>query len=174
MDDQGRAFLEAALPHLDAVYRVARHTSRDHEHAEDLVQETYLRAFAAFESHRGPSTKAWLVTICLNLARSQARRRARRVVEAALPEHYEPEAPGAGVPEEALANIDRASVSRALARVPEDQRKAIVLMDLAGHSASEVAEMLGCPRNTVLSRVHRGRQRLASLLVEEDIHRDVP
>ena len=77
------------------------------------------------------------------------------------------------VPEEALANIDRASVSRALARVPEEQRLAIVLMDLAGHSASEAAEMLGCPRNTVLSRVFRGRQRLASLLVEEDINRDV-
>ena len=81
MDDNGRAFLEAALPHIDAVYRVARHTSRDHHHAEDLVQETYLRAFAAFASHRGPSTKAWLVTICLNLARSEGRRRARRVVE---------------------------------------------------------------------------------------------
>jgi RNA polymerase sigma-70 factor (ECF subfamily) len=173
MDDQGRAFLEATMPHLDAVYRVARHTSRDHHHAEDLVQETYMRAFAAFDSHRGPSTKAWLVTICLNLARSQGRRRARRVVETALPEHYEPEATGASVPEEALASIDRSAVSRALARVPDEQRQAIVLMDLAGHSASEVAEMLGCPRNTVLSRVHRGRQRLAALLVEEDMNRDV-
>jgi DNA-directed RNA polymerase specialized sigma24 family protein len=47
-------------------------------------------------------------------------------------------------------------------------------MDLSGHSASEVAEMLGCPRNTVLSRVYRGRQRLTSLLVQEDINRDVP
>ena len=174
MDDQGRAFLEATMPHLDVVYRVARHTSRDHHHAEDLVQETYLRAFAAFAPHHGPSTKAWLVTICLNLARSQGRRRARRVVETAMPEPYEAEAPGVGVPEEALANIDRAAVSRALAQLPDEQRQAIVLMDLAGHSASDVAEMLGCPRNTVLSRVFRGHQRLASLLVEEDMNRDVP
>ena len=94
MDDHERAFLEAAMPHLDVVYRVARHTSRDHHQAEDLVQETFLRAFAAFDSHRGPSTKAWLVTICLNLARSEGRRRARRVVETSLSEHYEPEAPG--------------------------------------------------------------------------------
>ncbi len=173
MDDQG-AFLGAALPHLDAVYRVARHVARDHHHAEDLVQETYLRAFAAFDSHRGPSTKAWLVTICLNLARSDGRRRSRRVVETAMPESYEVEAPGASVPEKAMANIDRAEVSRALAQLPEEQRLAIVLMDLAGHSASEVAEMLGCPRNTVLSRVYRGRQRLTSLLVEEDINRDMP
>lgn len=169
MDDQGRAFLEAAMPHLDIVYRVARHTTRDHHHAEDLVQETYLRAFAAFGTHRGPSTKAWLVTICLNLARSQGRRRARRVVETAMPEPYEPEAPGVSVPEEALANIDRAVVSRALAQLPDEQRQAIVLMDLAGHSASDVAEMLGCPRNTVLSRAFRGRQRLVSFLVEEDM-----
>ena len=141
-----RAFLEAALPHLDVVYRVARHTSRDHHHAEDLVQETYLRAFAAFASHRGPSTKAWLVTICLNLARSEGRRRARRVVEDAhFPSHTSRRPRAVSVPEEALANIDRASVSRALAKVPEEQRLAIVLMDLAGHSASEVAEILGLP-----------------------------
>ena len=174
MDDRERAFLEAAMPHLDVVYRVARHTSRDHHQAEDLVQETYLRAFAAFASHRGPSTKAWLVTICLNLARSEGRRRARRVVETSLPEHHEPEArrgerargsPGQRRPGFGLS---------ALAQLPEEQRLAIVLMDLAGHSASEVAEMLGCPRNTVLSRVFRGRQRLASLLVGEDINRDVP
>jgi RNA polymerase sigma-70 factor (ECF subfamily) len=174
MDDQGRAFLEAALPHLDAVYRVARHAARDHHHAEDLVQETYLRAFAAFDSHRGPSTRAWLVTICLNLARSDGRRRARRVVETAMPEPYEPEASGVSVPEKAMANIDRAEVSRALAQLPDEQRLAIVLMDLTGHSASEVAEMLGCPRNTVLSRVYRGRQRLTSLLVQEDMNRDMP
>jgi len=62
MNDQGRALLDAALPHMDVTYQVARHASRDHHHAEDLVQATYLRAFAAFEGHRGPSTKAWLVT----------------------------------------------------------------------------------------------------------------
>ena len=171
MNDEGRTFLEAALPHLDVIYRVARYASKDHHRAEDLVQETYMRAYAAFASHRGPSTKAWLVTICLNLARSDGRRRARRPVEAPLLPLHDPEAPGVNVPEEALASIDRGSVSRALSKLPEDQRLAIVLMDLAGHSASEVADMLGCPRNTVLSRVHRGHKRLASLLVEEDVTR---
>jgi RNA polymerase sigma-70 factor, ECF subfamily len=171
MNDEGKAFLDAALPHLDAVYRVARYASRDHHRAEDLVQETYLRAYAAFDRHRGPSTKAWLVTICLNLARSEGRRRARRPAETVLPDLREREAAAVNVPEEALAHIDRDLVSRALARLPEEQRLAVVLMDLAGHSASEVGEMLGCPRNTVLSRVHRGHQRLASLLIEEDVNR---
>ena len=72
MNDEGRAFLDATLPHLDVVYRVARYASKDLHRAEDMVQETYLRGYAAFGSHRGPSTKAWLVTICLNLARSEA------------------------------------------------------------------------------------------------------
>ncbi|HTV12395.1 MAG TPA: RNA polymerase sigma factor [Acidimicrobiales bacterium] len=178
MDNKERAFLDATLPHLDVLYRVALHASRDHHKAEDLVQETYLRAYAAFETQRGPSVKAWLVTICLNLARSEGRRQARRVAEAplsAVHEHdHEPMAPRVGVAEEAIANIDRECVARALARLPEDQRLAIVLMDLAGHSASEVGEILGCPRNTVLSRAFRGRQRLASLLVEEDVGRDLP
>ncbi|HUB71159.1 MAG TPA: RNA polymerase sigma factor [Acidimicrobiales bacterium] len=174
MNSEESAFLEATLPHLDAVYRVARHMSPDHHGAEDLVQETYLRAFAAFGTHRGESTKAWLVTICLNLARSAGRRRSRRVAETPLTDDVQPEAAIAGVPENAFANIDRDTVSRALARVPEEQRTAIVLMDLAGHSASEVAQMLGRPRNTVLSWAHRGRRRLASLLVEEGVNRDVP
>lgn len=174
MNNEARSFLEATLPHVDVLYRVARHASRDPHHAEDLVQETYLRAFAAFPTHHGPSTKAWLVTICLNLARSEGRRRARRVAETALPAGRDPEDPAVRVPEEALANIERSAVSRALARLPEEQKQAIVLMDLAGQSASEVAATLGCSRNTVLSRVFRGRQRLASLLVEEDVNRDVP
>jgi len=174
VNSEERAFLDATLPHLDVIYRVARHVSVDSHSAEDLVQETYLRAFAAFSTYRGGSAKAWLVTICLNLARSAGRRRSRRVAETALTGAPEPEAGGVSVPEEAFANIDRDSVSRALARVPEEQRLAIVLMDLAGHTASEVAEMLGRPRNTVLSWAHRGRRRLASLLVEEGVNRDVP
>lgn len=164
-----RAFLDATLPHLDALYRVARHASGDHHKAEDLVQETYLRAYAAFDRHRGPSTKAWLVTICLNLARSEGRRRARRGVETTLVPGDDPEARARSVPEEAIANIDRSAVAQALARLPEEQRVAVVLMDLAGHSASEVADMLGCPRNTVLSRAHRGHRRLAMLLAGEDV-----
>jgi RNA polymerase sigma-70 factor (ECF subfamily) len=173
LDDVKRDFLDATLPHLDAVYRVARHVGRDHHAAEDLVQETYLRAFAAFEHHRGPSTRAWLVTICLNLARSDGRRRSRRPTEVALVAGDEPGPAVVGVPEEALARIDQAVVARALTRVPEEQRVAIVLMDLAGHSASEAAAMLGCPRSTVLSRVHRGRRRLAAILVNEDVNHDV-
>ncbi len=73
-----RVFLEATLPHLDVVYQVARQAAGEGQDPEDLVQETYLRAYAGFGSYRGGSVRAWLAAICLNVARSQARRRRRR------------------------------------------------------------------------------------------------
>lgn len=173
MDETGQAFLEATLPHLDVVYRVARHAGRDHHRAEDVVQETYLRAYAGFAGHRGPSTRAWLVAICLNLVRSEERRRARRVVEAPPAEADVYPAAGRDVADEVLAGLDGERVTRALQRLPEEQRRAIVLMDLAGFTAAEVAAQLGCSRNTVLSWVHRGHRRLAALVAREDADRDL-
>ena len=73
-----RAFLEATLPYVDVVWQVARQAAGDGQEPEDLVQETYLRAYAAFGSYRGESMRAWLAAICLNVARSEARRRRRR------------------------------------------------------------------------------------------------
>jgi RNA polymerase sigma-70 factor (ECF subfamily) len=173
MDERARPFLDETLPHLDLLYHVARRAGQDHHHAEDIVQETYLRAYAAFEQRRSDNTRAWMVSICLNLIRSEGRRLRRRPTEAPLFEAAEFEAIGVGVPEEALALLDREAIARALTHLPRDQRLAIVLMDLAGLTASEAAEALGCPRNTVLSWVHRGRKRLAAHLVEQDLSRDV-
>lgn len=175
MDKPEQEFLEATLPHLDTVYRVARHLGADRWSAEDLVQETYLRAFAGFSRHCGPSTRAWLVTICYNLARSEGRRRARGVVKH-LATLEDPDRAGPGnsdVNREVQARLDRDVLARALGTLSEEQRLAIVLMDLAGHSASEVGQMLGVPRGTVLARVHRGHRRLAQLLAAQGIDRDL-
>src|SRR5260370_33310269 len=84
MSGDHRAFLDATLPCLDVVYQVARHAAVDGQEPEDLVQETYLRAYAAFGSWRGGSTRAWLAAICLKAARSGARRRRRRAGGGAL------------------------------------------------------------------------------------------
>ena len=78
MEGNHREFLDATLPYLDVVYQVARHAAGDGRAPEDLVQETYLRAYAAFGSCRGQNMRAWLAAICLNAARSEARRRRRR------------------------------------------------------------------------------------------------
>jgi RNA polymerase sigma-70 factor, ECF subfamily len=172
-----RVFLEATLPHLDVVYQVARQAARDGQDPEDLVQETYLRAYAGFGSYRGGNTRAWLAAICLNAARSQARRRRRRpwevpgsaLLEVLPRSRADGGAVAADVAEVVIAGLDAETVSRCLARLPEPQRVCIVLMDVAGYTAREVAEVLGCPRGTVLARVHRGRRRLARLLAEAGV-----
>jgi RNA polymerase sigma-70 factor (ECF subfamily) len=117
-----------------------------------------------------------LVTICINLARSEGRRRSRRVREspASSTDLGDLEPIGPDVYHQVQARLDKEAVVRALEGLAQEQRLAIVLMDLAGHTAAEVAEMLGVPRGTVLARVHRGRRRLARVLAAEGIGRDVP
>ena len=161
-----RAFMEATLPHAEVVYRVARHVAADQAEAQDLVQETYLRAYTKFSTQRGTNTRAWLIAICLNAARSQARQARRRPAEvrAELPEVVDP---GADVFAAAVAGIDREVLRAALARLAEGQRTALVLMDIGGLTAAEAAQVLGCPRGTVLARAHRGRRALMQLLVSE-------
>jgi len=175
-------FLEATLPHLDAVYQVARQVAGEGLEPEDLVQETYLRAYAGFGSYRGGNMRAWLAAICLNVARSQARRRRRRPWEVPGPALLDA-LPAAGVgggeaaadvADVVVAGLDAEKVSRCLARLPEPQRVCIVLVDVAGYTAREAAEALGCPRGTVLARVHRGRRRLAQLLTEAGVSHGRP
>jgi RNA polymerase sigma-70 factor (ECF subfamily) len=171
-----RAFLDATLPHVDAVYQVARQVAGAGQEPEDLVQETYLRAYAAFGSYRGENTRAWLAAICLNAARSEARRRRRRPRELPAGELLDALAltrPAGGeaadVADVVIAGLDARAVSGCLALLPEPQRLCIVLMDVAGYTAAETAQALGCPRGTVLARVHRGRRRLARLLAEAGV-----
>ena len=183
MGSDHRAFLDATLPYLDVVYQVARQAAGDGQEPEDLVQETYLRAYAAFGSYRGGSMRAWLAAICLNVARSEGRRRRRCPLElpaAALPDWLPAARPAVGgegaadVADVVLAGLDAQAVSRCLAMLPEPQRLCIVLMDVAGYTARETAEVLGCPRGTVLARVHRGRRRLAQLLTEAGVSHGRP
>jgi RNA polymerase sigma-70 factor (ECF subfamily) len=122
-----------------------------------------------------PSTaaaaRAWLATICLNAARFERRRLARRPREV-LDAEPEPLAAASRDPvaDDALASLDQATIRAGPARLPEPQRLCIALMDIAGYTASETAEVLGCPRGTVLARVHRGRVRLACILAGSEAH----
>jgi RNA polymerase sigma-70 factor (ECF subfamily) len=177
-----RAFLDATLPYLDVVYQIAWHAAGDGQQPEDLVQETYLRAYAAFGSFRGGNTRAWLAAICLNAARSEARQRRRRPWEMpaqALLDSLPPARTDGGgaapdVADVVIARLDAQAASRCLALLPEPQRVCVVLMDVAGYTAREAAEALRCPRGTVLARVHRGRRRLAQLLAEAGVSHGRP
>jgi len=165
------AFLDATLPHLDVVWNVARRMAADQASAEDLVQETYLRAFRSYQTKGTGDMRSWLVAICLNTARSEFRRSQRRPQEEPMTALLSATTSGGDVAGGALAALERQALGRMLAELPEAQRTAIVLVDLAGLTAHEAATVVGAPRGTVLARIHRGRRRLARLLEREGIRR---
>lgn len=158
-------FLRATMGAMDLVFNLSRRLTDRRQDAEDLVQDTFLQAFRAWVDHRRPKkVEPWLATICLNLARSRYRARARRKADVPL-EEWMPEARSGGDPESlAVGKIEREELYRAMRELPEEQRVAITLVDLSGFSTYEAAEAMGTPRGTVLSRLHRGRRTLARLL----------
>jgi RNA polymerase sigma-70 factor, ECF subfamily len=169
----GDDFLAATLPALDLVHNLARGFVRERADAEDLVQETYLRAWQAWTAGRPPRrVEPWLATICLNLGRDRARRAATRLE---VPSEQLPDLAGPGdVAAEAIERTRRAQVERALWALPEPQRVTITLMDLGGFTAAEVAGLLGRPRGSVLAWAHRGRKALARLVREQEAGRRAP
>jgi RNA polymerase sigma-70 factor, ECF subfamily len=158
-------FLRATMGAMDLVFNLSRRLTDSRQDAEDLVQDTFLRAFGAWTEHRRPTrVEPWLATICLNLARSRFRARARRPAEVPLEEWMVEPRPTADPESRALEGIEREELFRAIRGLPEEQRVAIVLVDLSGFTTYEAAEAMGTPRGTVLSRLHRGRRALARLL----------
>jgi RNA polymerase sigma-70 factor (ECF subfamily) len=166
-------FLRATLPALDLVYNLARRLVGRQADAEDLVQETYLRAWRAWTAGRPPRrVEPWLATICLNAGRDQVRRASARLE---LPAGSAWELPGsADVEAEAIARAWRAQVEQAMWRLPAEQRIVITLMDLCGFTAAEVATLTGSPRGTILARVHRGRKALARLVDQQEVRHHAP
>ena len=146
-------FLQATLPALDLVHSLARRFARGRADAEDLVQDTYLRAWQAWTSGNRPRrVEPWLATICLNLGRDRLRRVSLRS-EVAMEPVREPAA-DVDVEAAAIGRVERAQI------------------DIVGFTAAEVAAITGSPRGTVLARVHRGRKALARLVAREAMRRE--
>jgi RNA polymerase sigma-70 factor, ECF subfamily len=155
-------FLQMTLPAMDMVNAIARRAVPNVEDAKDLVQDTYLAAFRAWTDERKPrAVKPWLATICLNLARSRYRSAQRRPNEVSMAELASMPSAADGPEERALASVDRDALEQAMWSLPEEQRIAIALVDLADMSVKEAARVMSTPVGTVLSRVHRGRRALA-------------
>ena len=153
-------FETEALPHLRALYGAAYRMTRNAHDAEDLVQETFLRAYRGFHRFEtGTNIRAWLFTI-LHRVRTDAFRRAGR-----SPQTVEmiDEGPAVPAPQEALASGGE-DIERALAALPEVFRMAVVLRDVEDLSYDEIAGVLGVPVGTVMSRIHRGRGLLRAAL----------
>lgn len=176
----GRADFEAeALPHLEAVYRFALRLTGAPDGAEDLVQETYLRAFRAWHQYTpGTNAKSWLFTICRNLFLRQRERgqRHERVVEREAPrtdtgagDVVNPLwiAVGPADPEGTFFDsIVDEKILEAIDELPEEFRTAVVLSDLEGLGYAEIAEMMEVPVGTVKSRLFRARRRLQEVLFD--------
>lgn len=163
-------FETAVVPHLDLLYRVARRYTRDTPRAEDLVQETVLKALAHWDSFRpGSNARAWLLTILRNTFVS-AYRKARREAVPLEPEALDrvstrPEA-AADPSGEFFARITDERILGAVEALPEDFREVVVLSDIEGMSYAEIATVLEVPIGTVKSRLFRARQRLQAELLE--------
>jgi RNA polymerase sigma-70 factor (ECF subfamily) len=167
------AFQREALPYLDDVYRFALSLTRNEADAEDLVQETFLRAFRSWHTFQpGSECRRWLFTIARN-AFLRSRERERRNVSledgdveavAAVTLHGAMEQDGT---DRLLARIDLApAIDQALRELPEPFRSAVVLVDLEDQSYEGASEVLGVPIGTVRSRLFRGRRLLQELLLE--------
>lgn len=161
-----------ALVHLDALYQTALRLTHSRAEAEDLVQETYLRAFRGFHRFNpGTNCRAWLFTIMRNAFLNQVRHAAREVLDTDMATlDTATESATAGRParenpeEEFLQTVVHGDVDRALRSLPLVFREAVVLADLEGLSYKEIAEVVGCPIGTVMSRLSRGRHLLRQAL----------
>jgi RNA polymerase sigma-70 factor (ECF subfamily) len=165
-------FEETALPLHDSIYRANLRLTGDPVAAQDLTQETYLRAFRAFASFQaGTNCRAWMLQIAHNVFCRDYRGRRRITYRTADDEDVDVLAQfRADMPspeEEALRQLDREALRRALAKLPEQYRVALTLVELQGLSCEEAAAVMGTPKGTVLSRLHRGRARLRRLLPAE-------
>jgi RNA polymerase sigma-70 factor, ECF subfamily len=177
MADQVR-FAELAMPYMSALYSAALRMTRNPADAEDLVQETYLRAYRGFGGFReGTNLKAWLYKILTNTFINTYRARKRRPEEIDLDDNEDfflfrrlgglEAANASRTPEsEVLDDIPDEVVKQALEALPEQFRMAVLLADVEGFSYKEIAEIMDVPIGTVMSRLHRGRKQLQKSLWE--------
>jgi RNA polymerase sigma-70 factor (ECF subfamily) len=171
--EKARRFRDAALPHLDDVYTLARYLLRNPTEAEDAVQECYLRALKHFDSYRGPAMKPWLFAILRNVCRAEYARRANSPTgtiddvaddaEQTPLWHETQETPET----EMVRDSDATTVRRIVSALAEPFRETFVLREIHNLSYREIADVAEVPVGTVMSRLARARALLRSAWMAE-------
>jgi RNA polymerase sigma-70 factor (ECF subfamily) len=159
-------FEQAVLPHLDAAYNLARWLTRNDQDAQDVTQESFLRAFRFFDGYQGGDMRAWLLTIVRNTCYTWLHRNRPPYTAVEFDEEiHSDESSGGADPEiQVLANADKAAVHRALEELPDIFREVLVLREVEGMSYKEIADVASVSLGTVMSRLARARTRLRQSL----------
>ena len=155
------AFEETVLPHLDAAYNLARWITRNTEDAQDVVQESYLRAFKFFDGFHGGNARTWLLKIVRNTCYTWLHQNRADHSTALFDEQIHTDTSESQSPETLLLRkADRQLLNRTLEELPPAFREVLVLLELEGLSYKEIADVLDIPIGTVMSRLARARHRL--------------
>ncbi len=172
MSDHRQRFEALALPHLDAAYNLARWLSRSPFDADDIVQEAMLRAFRGFERLRNEDVRPWLLTIVRNCWRDSAAQRHRRGHDPLPTEADGAELifEGSDAETKAVLASEARRVRAAIAALPDDYREVLILREMEDFSYREIADAVGTPIGTVMSRLARARAALKDKWLAEDDH----
>jgi len=159
-------FEQVILPHLDAAYNLARWLVRNQQDAQDIVQESYLRAFKFFSGFQGGDSRAWLLKIVRNTSYTfLEKNRPASLAEEFDEKVHATEAGGPDAESEMVRGVESRMLREALDALPVNFREILILRELEGMSYKEIAELVNVPMGTVMSSLARGRERLREILV---------
>ena len=170
--DRRERFEEHVLPHLDAAYNLARWLTRNEHDAQDIVQESYMRAYKFFDSFRMGNARPWLLKIVRNTSYTWLQQNRPRDLTANIDDSLDIESKEPSPEAQLLRTDDAGRVRQALEDLPVEFREVMIMRELEELSYKEIAEVTATPVGTVMSRLARGRKRLQQSLSQQSVRKD--